>query len=293
MIDKSKLPIVRGQYKFDSKVTNWFDLDGRAEVLFKPKDLQDLSNFLKNIDPKIKIQVIGAGSNVIISDQGISGILIKLSSDFAKIIHDDLSITIGGASLCQTVAQYCKNYGLGGLEFLSGIPGTIGGAIAMNAGCYGSEISSTLIKAKAVDIEGNCLEINNSDFGFFYRGNNLAKKYIFIEGIFKINLTDKFLVSEKINQLQIQREASQPIRAKTGGSTFKNPPQKKAWELIDAVGFRGKKLGDAQFSSKHCNFLINTGKAKSEDLLNLGNEARKQIHEEFGIDLEWEIKELK
>ena len=293
MLKKPQLPIVKGQYKFDSNIPNWFALKGKAEILFKPTDTEDLINFLKNINPEIKVQIIGAGSNVIISDHGVNGVLIKLSSGFANISHNKNYITIGGASLCQTVAQYCKQYGLGNLEFLSGIPGSIGGAIAMNAGCYGSEISNNLISAIAIDFKGNYFEIKNEDFGFFYRGSKIAKKYIFIEGKFKINLTDKILINEKIDQLQTQRENSQPIRAKTGGSTFKNPEQMKAWELIDAIGYRGKKIGDAQFSNKHCNFLINNGDASSKDLITLGNEAKKKIQEKFNINLEWEIKEIK
>lgn len=292
MIDKSKLPSVKGQYKFDTKITNWFDLKGKAEILFKPADIGDLSFFLKNIDPSIKLQIIGAGSNVIISDRGVGGVLIKLSSEFANIKHDDISIAIGGASLCQTVAQYCKNNGLGGLEFLSGIPGTIGGAIAMNAGCYGSEIADFLIEAIALDYQGNIHKILKDDLGFEYRKNKLAKDYIFVEGRFRVKIIDKKLIEEKICQLQSQRENSQPIRSKTGGSTFKNPKGYKAWELVDAIGFRGKKIGGAQFSSKHCNFLINTGNASSDDLLSLGNEAKKKVYEKFGINLEWEIKEI-
>ena len=292
MIDKSQLPNIKGEYRFDAKLNNWFDLKGRAEILFRPKDAEDLVYFLKNISPEFKIQIIGAGSNVIISDDGVKGIVIKLPASFSEINHDNEIITIGSASLCTNVAQYCKNFGLGGLEFLSGIPGSIGGAIAMNAGCYGADISKTLISATAIDYLGNFHEIINQDFGFFYRGNNLSKKYIFISGKFKFNQSTTQEVSDKISELQKTRENSQPIRAKTGGSTFKNPPNKKAWELIDAVGFRGKSIGDAQISQKHCNFLINNKNASSKDLIALGEEAKKEVFKAFNVDLEWEIKIL-
>jgi UDP-N-acetylmuramate dehydrogenase len=292
MINKSQLPNVKGEYRFDAKINNWFDLQGRAEILFRPKDAEDLCYFLQNISPQIKVQIIGAGSNVIIADEGVKGVLIKLPASFSAINHDKNTITIGSASLCINVAQYCKNFGLGGLEFLSGIPGSIGGAIAMNAGCYGSDIAQNLISATAIDYEGNICEIKNQDFGFVYRGNNLNKKYIFIAGKFKINNSTIQEIAYKISELQKARENAQPIRTKTGGSTFKNPPNKKAWELIDAVGYRGKSIGDAQISQKHCNFLINNKNASAQDLIKLGEEARKKVLNEFGINLEWEIKIL-
>lgn len=293
MIDKSQLPNVKGEYRFDAKINNWFDLRGRAEILFRPKNAEDLSYFLQNISPQFNVQIIGAGSNVIVADEGVKGVLIKLPATFAEIYHDENTITIGSASLCINVAQYCKNFGLGGLEFLSGIPGSIGGAIAMNAGCYGSDIAQNLISASAIDYEGNICEIKNSDFGFVYRGNNLSKKYIFIAGKFKINNSTTQEIAHKIAELQKARENAQPIRAKTGGSTFKNPPNKKAWELIDAIGYRGKSIGDAQISQKHCNFLINNNLASARDLIKLGEEAREKVLEKFKINLEWEIKILK
>ena len=293
MIDKSQLPSIKGEYRFNAKLSNWFDLKGKAEILFRPKNQEDLIYFLRNISPEINVQIIGAGSNVIISDEGIKGIVIKLPASFSEIKHEEDVVIIGSASLCVNVAQYCKNFGLGGLEFLSGIPGSIGGAIAMNAGCYGSDVAQNLISATAIDYEGNLCEIKNQDFGFYYRGNKLSKKYIFIAGKFKTSKSTAQEVANKISELQKARENSQPIRAKTGGSTFKNPPNNKAWELIDAIGFRGKSLGDAQISQKHCNFLINNKNASSNDLILLGEEARTKVFEQFKINLEWEIKILK
>lgn len=293
MTNNVNLPEIRGEYKFDAKIINWFDLKGRAQIMFKPFDIEDLAFFLKNIDKKIKVQIIGAGSNVIIADEGVEGVLIKLSNNFLNIDYHEGTLVIGGSVPCQNVAKYCQENGLGGLEFLSGIPGNIGGAIAMNAGCYENDVSKNLISVLAVDYDGNILEINNEDFGFYYRGSKISKKFIFCEGRFKVENSSNIEVENKILELQNKRELAQPIRAKTGGSTFKNPAHIKAWQLIDDIGFRGKILGGAQFSPKHCNFLINIGNATAKDLLDLGNEARAKVLSKHNIDLEWEIKYLK
>lgn len=293
MTEKIDLPKVKGEYKFDAKIINWFDLKGRAEILFRPFNIEDLSFFLKNIDKKIKVQVIGAGSNVIIADEGVGGVLIKLYNNFLNIGHYDNILTVGASMPCQNVAKYCQEQGLGGLEFLSGIPGNIGGAIAMNAGCYENDIGSNLISAKAVDYDGNIAEIKNQDFEFYYRGSKISKKFIFCQGRFRVQKSTTIEVGNKINELQNKRELAQPIRAKTGGSTFKNPLHIKAWQLIDNIGFRGKIMGGAQFSNKHCNFLINIGNASAKDLIDLGNQAKAQILAKHNIDLEWEIKFLK
>lgn len=293
MINKEQLPITKGSYKFNSNIINWFDLKGKAEVIFRPHDIKDLQFFLQNIDKNINVQTIGAGSNVIIADEGVKGVLVKLSANFANIEHNNEHIKIQAATRCQSVAQYCINNGLGGLEFLSGIPGSIGGAIAMNAGCYGSDIASTLISAEALDYQGNFHEIKNQDFNFYYRGNKISKDYIFIAGTFKFYRCKNDEIANKVTELQNQRSAAQPIHAKTSGSTFKNPPNIKAWELIDKAGFRGKSIGDAKFSEKHCNFLINTGNASAKDILELGNQAKKTILEKYNIELEWEIKLIK
>jgi len=202
-------------------------------------------------------------------------------------------VTAGAAALCGNVALYCKNAALSGLEFFSGIPGSIGGAIAMNAGCYGFDVAQNLISAIAMDFDGNLHKLSNSDFGFFYRGNKISKNFIFIEGRFKAAKSSFDEVEKKITELNRQREKAQPIRAKTGGSTFKNPPRLSAWKLIDEAGYRGKIIGDAQISEKHCNFMINRGQAKAKDLIDLGNEVKKSVKEKTGVDLEWEIKILK
>ena len=287
------LPKVRGAYRQNAELKTWFDVGGPAEIMFRPADIDDLCYFLKHRPKNIALNIIGAGSNVIIADEGVKGVVIRLPGEFAKISHDGEIITAGAAALCGNVAIYGKNAGLSGLEFFSGVPGSVGGAIAMNAGCYGSDISQTLISATALDFDGNLFEIKNSDFGFFYRGSKIAKNFIFVEGRFKLTKSSVDEVARKISELTQQRENAQPIRAKTGGSTFKNPAQKRAWELIDEAGCRGKIIGDAQISQKHCNFMINRGSAKAKDLIDLGNEVKKLVKEKSGIDLEWEIKILR
>lgn len=296
------LPQVRGTYRENAELKNWFDVGGKAEIMFRPADVKDLQDFFKNCPKEIPLNILGAASNVIISDDGVKGVVIRLPGEFAKISHDGELLTAGAAALCGNVALYCKNAALTNLEFFSGVPGSIGGAIAMNAGCYGSDVSQTLVSAKALDFDGNLIELKNSatedNFGFSYRGNKAAKNFIFFEGVFKAEKSTAEAVSKKITELNQQRELAQPIRAKTGGSTFKNPQPlnsnaKKAWQLIDEAGCRGKIDGDAQISEKHCNFMINRGKASAQNLLNLGNEVKKLVKEKTGVDLEWEIKFLK
>jgi UDP-N-acetylmuramate dehydrogenase len=287
------LPKVRGTYRLNADLskTNWFRVGGKAQVLFLPKDSSDLALFLQNKPSDLPITILGVGSNVIISDGGIGGVVIKLGGGFNKISHQNNLITIGGSCLCYNAALYCKLNGLVGLEFLTGIPGSVGGAIAMNAGCYDGDISQHLISASAIDFEGRVVQMTNQDFGFKYRGNSLAKNLIFIEGIFKTNQSTPELVGKKIAEFNKKREESQPIRSKTGGSTFKNPSgDKKAWQLIDEAGCRGLKLGGAQISELHCNFMINFNEAKASDLIQLGNLVIDKVKAKSGITLEWEIK---
>lgn len=286
------LPPVRGIYRENAELKSWFDVGGKAEILFRPADIKDLQDFLKNCPKEIPINILGAASNVIIRDEGVKGVVIRLSGEFAKVSHNEDIVTAGAATLCGNVALYSKNAALDNLEFFTGIPGSIGGAIAMNAGCYGSDIAQTLISATALDFDGNLIELKNSDFGFVYRGNKIAKKFIFVEGVFQAAKSTSEIVAEKIAKLNQQREQAQPIRSKTGGSTFKNPENHKAWQLIDEAGCRGMIQGGAQISEKHCNFMINTGKASAQNLIDLGNKVRKLVKENSRVDLEWEIKIL-
>ena len=288
------LPKIRGQYRQNAVLKTWFDVGGSAQILFKPKDDEDLSYFLKNCPKNIEINVLGAGSNVIISDKGVNGVVIRLGGDFAKIRYENGDLWAGGASLCANLVQFCKNEALSGIEFLSGIPGSVGGAVAMNAGCYGDDISKVLKSIKVVDYKGVIDVIEAKNIAFSYRKNNLSGKYIFLEACFNVVKSTTELVSQKVEKLCVARQESQPIRAKTGGSTFKNPfsddlTKKKAWQFIDEVGLRGKKIGGAKISEKHCNFLINEGEATAQDLLDLGNLVKKRVKEEFDQDLEWEI----
>ena len=289
------LPQVQGIYRENAKIKNWLGVGGPAEILYRPKNIDDLAFFLKNCPKNININILGVGSNVIISDEGVKGVVINLSAEFSKISHQDNIIIAGAANLCSSVANYSKEIALTDLEFLNSIPGSIGGAIAMNAGCYGSDISQILIKAIAIDYDGNLFEIDAKDFGFEYRKNNLPQNYIFLSGFFKGTKSTSELVKNNIDIFNKNRQESQPIRAKTGGSTFKNPPNinTKAWQLIDEIGYRGAMKGDAQISQKHCNFMINNGNAKASELIDLGEEVRQKVKEKFLIDLEWEIKIIK
>lgn len=288
----NKLPKVKGTYRFNADLakTNWFGVGGKADILFRPYDISDLAFFLKNKDYDLKVTIIGVGSNVIIRDGGVEGVVIKLGREFNKINHKNDVLTVGAGCLCSNVALYSKINALSNLEFLTGIPGSIGGAIAMNAGCYHSEVADYLISAIVMDYAGNVKELKNKDFAFAYRTNKLAKDYLILEAKFKVENSTSELVGAKINEFNKNREDSQPIRNKTGGSTFKNPEGKKAWALIDEAGGRGMKIGDAQISEKHCNFMINNGNAKASDLIDLGNKVIDLVKEKTGVILEWEIK---
>lgn len=293
----AKLPQIRGKYRFNAAIKTWFDVGGNAEVLFKPKDIEDLAFFLINRPEDLQLYFLGAGSNVIISDEGLSGVLIRPGSEFADISYKDGRLTAGCSCLNANLIEFCKNKALSGLEFLSGVPGSVGGAVAMNAGCYGNEVADALISVKAIDYKGNIKNFDVKDIDFDYRSNPLVNDFFFLEAVFAVEEGDSKDIANKINILCEARYNSQPIRAKTGGSTFKNPDPdtsggKKAWQLIDEVGFRGKKIGGAMFSEKHCNFLVNNSNASASDLVSLGNKAAKEVFDSLKIKLSWEIKRL-
>jgi UDP-N-acetylmuramate dehydrogenase len=295
----SNLPKVRGEYRFNSPLANttWFGVGGNAEIIFRPADENDLADFIRNKPVELDYMVLGVCSNVIIRDGGYKGCIIKLGRAFNNISISEDKILCGAACLDVNVARFAAESGISNLEFLVGVPGSIGGAIAMNAGAYGAEIKDILISAKAIDEKGNLVELKNSDFGFSYRKNSLNEKLIFTSAVLQGKIGDKNEILEKMNNISKAREETQPIRSKTGGSTFKNPdPEisagKKAWQLIDEAGLRGYKLGGAQISEKHCNFLINTGSATAKDIEDLGELARKKVFEKSGIELHWEIKRI-
>lgn len=288
------LPKVRGEYRFNAPLakSTWFGVGGNADVIFRPLDVDDLADFLKNKPAGLKCLTLGVCSNVIIRDGGFRGCIIRLARSFTEIKCSSENIIAGAAALDANVARFAAENEIGGLEFLIGVPGTIGGALAMNAGAYGAEIKDILVSAKAVDGRGNIIDLKNSDFGFNYRKNSLPTDLIFVEATLKGRKGNKEDIIAKMKNISETRESTQPVRTKTGGSTFKNPDGKKAWQLIDDAGFRGYKLGGAIVSDKHCNFLINTGDASAADIENLGEEIRTKVKQKFGVELEWEIKRI-
>ena len=280
----------------NKKLSNysWFNLGGPAEYFFKPTNKSQLIKFLKeNKKNKLKITVLGAGSNTLIRDNGIKGVVIKLSSNFSKLkILNQNIIEVGAATLDRKVADFAKNNGIGGFEFLACIPGSIGGAIVMNSGCYGNDISQKLISVNGIDTD-KCkeIEINREDIKFFYRGTNLPKQFIITSVKLKGENISKSFIEKKQNEMINKKKSSQPSQVKTCGSTFKNiDSKKKAWELIKETGCDQFKEGDAIISEKHCNFFVNKGKAKSADIEKLINRVKKSVSDKTGVNLELEIK---
>ena len=270
---------------------SWFNLGGPAKILFKPDNTDQLIKFLKLTKDTLKINCLGAGSNTLIRDAGFNGAIIKLSPKFSYIKEvDENLLEVGAATLDKTLSRFAADNSIAGFEFLSCIPGSVGGAIKMNSGCYGDEISKILISIKAVDFRGNVIEINKDEINFFYRGNNLSEDLIYLSAIFKKTRSDKKLINEKIDKFSKQKKLSQPSQIKTCGSTFKNPKDKKAWQLIKNSNCVEKSFGKASISSKHSNFFVNDGGASSEDIEKLINFVRKQVLEKQNIKLDLEIK---
>jgi UDP-N-acetylmuramate dehydrogenase len=285
---------VRGTYAENAPLKDlvWFRAGGPAEVLFRPADAEDLATFLYAKPADLPVTVIGVGSNLLIRDGGIPGVVLRLPGSFGKIAAEGTRVRAGAAALDATVARAAAEAGVGGLEFLRGIPGTIGGALRMNAGCYGREIKDVFVEAKAVDGSGNIVTLDASDMGFVYRKSGVPDDLIFVEAVLEGEAGNPDEVRARMSGLVEQRESTQPVKAKTGGSTFKNPPGHKAWQLIDQAGCRGLMHGAAQVSEKHCNFLINTGEATAADIEGLGEDVRARVRDKFGIELEWEIKRV-
>jgi UDP-N-acetylmuramate dehydrogenase len=287
------LPPVRGRLAADAPLgaLTWFRTGGAAEVLFRPADVEDLAMFLAALDPAVPVTVIGAGSNLIVRDGGVSGVVIRLPSSFARIAVEVDGIVAGAAALDLTVAETAADAGLAGLAFLSGIPGTIGGAVAMNAGAYGTETGAVLDWAEVVTREGFCAR--RDDLTFAYRRSSLPEGAIVTAVRLRAAPGDRASIAAEMAAIRAAREATQPVRARTGGSTFKNPAHgPKAWELIDRAGCRGLTRGAAQVSEKHCNFLLNLGGATAADIEGLGEEVRRRVHEATGVTLEWEIRRI-
>lgn len=288
------LPPVRGRLSRHAPLggLTWFRVGGPAEVLFRPADADDLAQFLTCLPQEVPVTVIGVGSNLLVRDGGVPGVVIRLAGPFAGVEVNGHVVTAGAAALDLTVAMTALETGVGGLEFLSGVPGTIGGALRMNAGAFGGEMKDVTLSAEALDRKGNVHSFTLDQLGLTYRHCDVPEDYIFTKAVLQGGEGDKEAIAARMAEIRAAREASQPTRTRTGGSTFANPPGAKAWELIDKAGCRGLVMGGAQVSEKHCNFLINTGEATAADIENLGEEVRRRVLETSGIELRWEIRRI-
>lgn len=288
------LPPLRGRTQENVPLARytWFRAGGPAEVLIRPADVNDLAEFLRAVPPDIPVHAIGACSNLIIRDGGLPGITVKLGRGFSSISPETNGVIAGAAALDVTVAEHAAAASLTGLEFLSGIPGTIGGAVVMNAGAYGGEIAEVFDWAEIVTRSGESCRLSAAELAFGYRHSALPDGAIVTRARLRAVDGVPATIAARMAAIRASREAAQPIRARTGGSTFRNPPAMKAWELIDAAGCRGLKRGDAVVSEKHCNFLINTGNATAADIEGLGEEVRRRVSATSGVNLQWEIRRI-
>ena len=280
-------------FDYDIKKLNWFNIGGKAQIYFKPKSLKDLINFLKIYKKNGKIFVLGAGSNVLFTDDYFEGVVIKLGKNFSNITQLDKNTIIAGSGVMdKNLSEFAKNSEISGLEFLSCIPGSVGGGIRMNSGCFGSEFKDVLISVQFVDFFGNVKSLSIKDINFNYRSTDLPKDLIFLSATFKGKHLDKNIIQETIIEMKKKKDEAQPSKIKTGGSTFKNPinqTKKKVWELIESSVSSDIKFGDAIISQKHKNFFINTKNAKYQDMLNLINHVKSEVKKKTGVDLDLEI----
>jgi UDP-N-acetylmuramate dehydrogenase len=271
----------------------WFKTGGPADLLFEPADADDLCNFLADSNPDYPVMVLGLGSNLIVRDGGVNGVVIRLGKAFGAVEQiDAVTLRCGGGASGISVSSAARDAGIAGLEFLRGIPGTVGGFVRMNGGAYGREVSNILVDADVVLRSGERVTLPTEQLGFSYRHSELPDGCVIVGATFRGAPGDKAAIQAEMDRIAAAREASQPLRTKTGGSTFKNPPGEKAWELVDRAGCRGLTVGGAQVSEKHTNFLINTGAATSFDIEALGEEVRRRVREQCGIELEWEIQRV-
>lgn len=291
---KMRLPNVRGRYLFNVPLApiTWFRVGGLAQLTFKPADIQDLCLFLQNRPGDLPFHVMGVGSNLLVRDGGIEGVVVRLGQGFTNMYVNETTIDVGAGVLDRNVSSLSCEAGMSGLEFLCGIPGTIGGALRMNAGAYGSDISQILVYALAVDPKGKLHRLTPQDLGLSYRHCDLPKDWIFVGARLKGDVGRAQDIQDKISSFLAERERTQPVKMRTGGSTFANPEDTKAWELIEKAGCRGLKKGGAMMSELHCNFMINTGTATASDLEALGEEVRQRVLAATGIELKWEIERM-
>lgn len=289
-----RLPPVRGRYAESVPLAQitWFRVGGPAEVLFRPADEDDLAAFLAAKPADVPVMVLGVGSNLLVRDGGVPGVVIRLGRAFAMIAAEGEELEAGAGALDANVARAALEAGTGGLEFLSGVPGTIGGALRMNAGAYGGEIKDVAVSARALSSDGTVHELAKGALGFSYRRCGVPKDWIFLSARLRGRAEPQDAIGRRMDEIRSRREATQPIRTRTGGSTFANPEGAKAWELIDRAGCRGLAVGGAKVSEQHCNFLINTGSATAADLEALGEEVRRRVFAATGVRLDWEIDRI-
>jgi UDP-N-acetylmuramate dehydrogenase len=288
------LPPVRGQLTANAPIgkQTWFGVGGSAQILFRPADATDLAAFLAGLPLEIPLTVIGVGSNLLVRDGGISGVTIRLGRGCAGIAIERDEVRVGAAALDRIVAFAAADAGIGGLEFLSGIPGSIGGGVRMNAGAYGREVKDVLLSATALDRNGEVHTVDCAAIGFSYRRSGVDPSWIFVEVRLHGTPGDRAVIAARLSEIKAAREATQPVHARTGGSTFKNPPGDSAWRLIDDAGCRGLVRGGAMVSEEHANFLINSANATAADLEGLGEEVRRRVYKTSGTVLEWEIERI-
>ncbi len=288
------LPPLLGRVQADAPLapSTWFRVGGPAEALVRPSSAADLAGFLRALPEGVPVTVLGAASNVIVRDGGVHGVVLRLARGFGEVRVEADGVVAGAGALDATVAEHAAAAGLAGLEFLSGIPGSIGGAVAMNAGAYGGDVAGRLDWAEFVTRSGEQTRLSAAALAFAYRHVHLPEGAVVVRARFHARPGDSSAIAARMAEIRASREATQPVRARTSGSTFRNPDAMRAWELIDAAGGRGLVRGGAQVSEKHCNFLLNTGGATAADLEGLGEELRRRVHAMSGVRLEWEIKRL-
>jgi len=289
------LPPLHGDAEHEGSLADfiWFRTGGPAEWLVRPRDVKDLASFMAGLDPETPVLPVGVGSNLIVRDGGVPGVVVRLPKAMARVtVEPGNHVRAGAGAMGITIASAARDAGIAGLEFLRGIPGTVGGAVRMNAGAYGRDTSDILVEANVVTRDGAVETWPAERLGYTYRHSELPAGAVVVEALFEGAPGDKAAIAAEMDRIAAEREASQPLRSRTGGSTFKNPPGDKAWRLIDAAGCRGLRRGDAQVSEKHCNFLLNLGEATSADIEALGEEVRARVMEHSGVMLEWEIQRV-